>query len=90
MHRGTIAGKLNGAIPAQTPRGSRYDVTSVEVATAHGETLGALRSDQRSPERRQQPSAAAGREQQPMHDRLPTHPPPLASADRIQQPSREA
>lgn len=32
IHKGIIAGKLNGAIPAVTPRGSRYECMSMSVA----------------------------------------------------------
>jgi len=33
IHKGIIAGKLNGQMPPQTPRGTRYECTSTEFAT---------------------------------------------------------
>ena len=33
IHRGIIAGKLNGQMPAVTPSGTRHDVMSMSVAT---------------------------------------------------------
>lgn len=33
IHKGAMAGKLNGKIPAVTPSGSRYECMSMSVAT---------------------------------------------------------
>lgn len=32
IHKGIIAGKLNGHIPAVTPKGNLYDMTSISLA----------------------------------------------------------